>query len=358
MTDGVSIAAQQNRLQRELSRYINGCTMSRGARLLCAVEPRLAYRAHAPAVARHFAAFRDALPADAGADAVLVPVQPYAGTHTGVRRMMQALAPLRDILRGAYVHGSLATGEEMPYSDFDGLVIIRDAVVATPVRLARAGAVLNRLRLIMFDIDPLQHHGWFVLTESDLRFHCEAYFPVEIFRYTQSLIPGMGLELQLSPRDSRSEYRAVFDEGIRSVLRRSQRGGRPRNQFELKSLFSQIMLLPALYIQARHGRSVYKKDSFAEARRDFAPEAWAVMDEISAMRLAWQVDLSGPSAFALRRLLGVRRAATRWLAPPIPPALVARLTPDFWARVARLATGMRAGVGPAVAVPGERFSRS
>jgi predicted nucleotidyltransferase len=341
MTDTGRTTAQQNHLQRTLSRYINGCTVSRSARLLALFAPWLAYRVHAAGISRAFADFRQALAFGTPAPALQISVQPYSGTNAGVRRIMQAIAPLADTLCGAYVHGSLATGEEIPYSDFDGLVILRDAVVASPSSVARTAAALNRLRLIMFEIDPLQHHGWLVLTESDLRFYCEAVFPVALFGHARSLLPDHGLALRLAPRDSTEDYRVVFDEAISNVLRRTSAGHRPRDQFALKSLLSQVMLLPALYIQARYGMTVYKKVSFDQARRDFAPDLWDVMDRISVIRQDWRVHLAGPADFALRRVLAARRVATRWLAPPVPATLAVSLTPDFWAAVARLAVTMR-----------------
>src|SRR5687768_3956555 len=97
-----------------------------------------------------------------------VTTEPYSGNNAHVRAVMAALTRTGQALSGAYVHGSLATGEEIKYSDFDGLAIISAKASADP---GTKRAILHKLRSlerIMFRFDPLQHHGWFVLEEADL----------------------------------------------------------------------------------------------------------------------------------------------------------------------------------------------
>ncbi len=340
MSANTSHTAQQNRLQRDLTRYVNGCTLTRSGRMAAMLATPLAYRAWSGAIARSFREFCDSLPGQPAAASVSVRVAPYSGANRLVRRMMTGLAPLREVLRGAYVHGSLATGEECAYSDFDAVVILRDHAVASPAVLARTAAHLNRLRRIMFELDPLQHHGWSVLTEADLRHHCEAHFPTELFRHCAALLPEAEPEIRVVPRESAAELRETFERAVEVIMRRTTAPHLPRNQFELKSVLSQFMLLPALYLQAKSGMPVYKKHSFALARADFTPGTWAPMDEASDIRRDWNVDLSPVARHALTRYVGARRIMTRWFAPATPPPLARRLTPEFWAAAAALAQTM------------------
>ena len=71
-------------------------------------------------------------------------IEPYAGQNPYVRKMMHYLVRhLERDLVGAYLHGSLGTWEEIPYSDFDALVILKNEVFESVARLAR---VADRLR--------------------------------------------------------------------------------------------------------------------------------------------------------------------------------------------------------------------
>ncbi len=57
--------------------------------------------------------------------------------------MTRKLSTVKDDLFGAYVHGSLGTYEEIGYSDFDALVIIKDDVFHSRQRLAALAAELG-----------------------------------------------------------------------------------------------------------------------------------------------------------------------------------------------------------------------
>ena len=52
------------------------------------------------------------------------------------------------------------------------------------------------------------------------------------------------------------------------------------------------MMLPSAYVQARDDKGIFKKYSFAEMRKDFKEEEFAVMDEVSNIRSNWMIDLT------------------------------------------------------------------
>ena len=216
----------QNRLQREISRYVNGCGSSRGVLIQSLVYPRLPYHLRAASVVGSYLQFAESL-SSATARELECEVPLYDGSNACVQSMMEQLGPLQPCLRGAYVHGSLATSDAIPYSDFDALVILKDDVCRDARRLMEVACTLNGLRRTMFEFDPLQHHGWFVLTEADLLFYCDAYFPFELFRYSRSLVPGSSSRIQVAPRDSRREFRMVFERALDGVERKLNRGGGP-----------------------------------------------------------------------------------------------------------------------------------
>jgi hypothetical protein len=336
----VSAVVAQNRLHEEITGLVNGEGRSRRQMLASVISPSLFYTRGARRLARLHGAFHQARPRSQQ-DAVSLSVPAYAGPNQHVRQMMGELEPLQDVLHGAFVHGSLATAEEIPYSDFDALVILRDSLFTEPGQLATVAARLSSLRRIMFDFDPLQHHGWFVLVEADLRFYCDAYFPAALFFYARSLLPGAAAQVVLAPRAADAEILDAFRNVARKALAEISTSRLPADLYQLKSTLSKIMLLPALYLQARDGTAVYKKFSFELARQDFDPATWSVMDEISALRSDWCYDARPWRRWALSRPLAPRRLVTRCLAPPIPPRIRTRLRPALWTAAAQLIGRMR-----------------
>jgi hypothetical protein len=136
------------------------------------------------------------------------------------------------------------------------------------------------------------------------------------------------------------EVRKGFDGTSASVLR-LLRSRRPERLYPLKSLLSQFMLLPALYVHLRDGHGIWKADSFESCRTDFEPQAWAAMDDVSALRRAWHQ----PSQPALRPLLTspttAGHLARKRYGPRIPGDLAARLDDDLHTRMERLTEQMR-----------------
>jgi len=234
---------------------------------------------------------------------------------------------------GAYVHGSLGTYEEIAYSDFDALVILKDEVCKSSKRLAEVAQKLNRARSIMLDFDPLEHHGWFVLTESDLKFYCNAYFPIELFKYAKSMLNDKGLDLEINLRESCSETREVFEKMADGIIQEVKNRRFPENMFQLKHLMSRFMLLPAFYVQAKTGKGIWKKDSFELARSDFVAADWAIMDEVSEIRMNWSYGLSALKKRLIAHPYILSRSFAKRLAPPIPCVIQDRLTENFFERM-------------------------
>jgi hypothetical protein len=268
-------------------------------------------------------------------------IAPYAGSCPDAWQLSSRLERIASAdLLGLFLHGSLATDEQIPYSDFDALVIIKDEVMRDPARLARVSRQLAQARRFMFSFDPLQHHGWFVLTEADLNCHSEARFPLALFPYCRALQPRSGINLVVRLREPGDEFRTAFASVVRSFRATLVSGRYLRNMYDLKNLLSTFMLLPALYLQARDGQGVYKRESFELARPDFAPSEWQPMDDVSRLRLAWSCHLAGVRRWLMTAVHPWRRHVVRLVAPPLPVALREPLGDGLPDRMARLATRM------------------
>lgn len=337
----MSAMALQNRFLDVLARYVNGGALSRRDILLAAFHPTLPYRKNAVVVLDLYRRHLGNLP-PARAEGVTLAIDAYTGTDAFVRRMMEYLASrLKEDLYAAYVHGSLGTGERIKYSDFDALAVLRNEVFESPGRLIRAASLLRRATRIMHEFDPLQHHGWFVTTQADLASYNNAWFPVEALRQARSLLPDTGREIVVFPRDSAREAREAFLATAGAVIHKLTNRRPPSNVYQLKGLLSEFMLLPALYVQAREGKGVFKKSSFDLARIDFTGDQWRIMDEVSEIRRHWDYPLSAVKRRALCSTHVLRKYFAMHAAPRVPEALANKLDQAFYRAMAALAESMR-----------------
>ncbi len=201
-----------------------------------------------------------------------------------------------DIL-GAYVHGSVGNHEEIVYSDFDGLVIIKKEVFNDKKRLADVARQLKKSETIMFKMDPLQHHGWFVITEQDLIDYPEHYFPHVLFSHAQCIYGITDFPVSIQTKEFPVLFKREFENFCNHLLNNIRSRNFEGSYYDLKSMLSGFMLLPSIFLQAYHGRAIFKKQSFTALQAYIDAENFSVMNEISAIRAHW--NYSAPAMYRL-----------------------------------------------------------
>ena len=308
-----------------LQKYINGGCLTSFDRLLYFFSPDFVFKRNVQIIQSCFSQSER----ENSSSAISIDIKFYDGENKFVIDLMNFLDNnLKDQLAGVYVHGSLGTNEEIAYSDFDALVILKDDIFNDERRFVKVASLLNKARMYMFQMDPLQHHGWFVLKESDLKNYPETYFPSELFRHAKSLLKGDGQRLTLNLNQSEI-FSAPAISLCKSIHLKLQ-SSRPSNTYGLKNLFSEFMLLPALYVQARDKKGIYKKFSFEEAKKDFSPDEWKIMDEVSLIRKNWYVKISGWKRNIISSESFFSFHPAKLLAPAIPDDLKSKLDKQFY----------------------------
>ena len=171
-----------------LNTYINGSIFSKYDLFISMFFPVIPYIKYAKDITQKIQNFQDNIPKE-NVSEVTLQIEPYRGENVFVHRMIKYLDErLKEDLVGAYVHGSLGTYEEILYSDFDALVIIKNKCFETAKDARRVAQKLSKARSIMYNFDHLQHHGWFVLAETHLHFYPQYFFPVELFHFTNHFL--------------------------------------------------------------------------------------------------------------------------------------------------------------------------
>lgn len=275
-----------NRFHSILSKYINTGCLNRTDKLLSFINGKIPFQKNATSIIKEFNQLDDAVIGSS----VQYLCNKYNGGNKKVQEIMKFLqSELSNDLKGAFLHGSLATNEGIPYSDFDGLVIIKNEVFKDKDRLISVAIKLSKAYSMMISMDALQHHGWFVMTEKDCKNWPNNYFPPILFEYSQSLLFSNAV-IDLTYLPSIEKDKAALLRLCSSTANHLRSLTIPDNSFQLKSILSEFMLLPSLYIQYKTGKGIYKKFSFEEAAKDFTSNEWEIMNEVSAIRENWDLN--------------------------------------------------------------------
>ncbi|RCT55352.1 nucleotidyltransferase domain-containing protein [Winogradskyella sp. KYW1333] len=262
---------------------------------------------------------------------VKVIVETYKGNALIVDQIRKlVIKKYSDVFYAVIVHGSVATNEVVSYSDFDGLLIVKDEYVDSKI-LKRFEQ--QSLRLI-FNFDPLQHHKWFKISERDLSNYPEDYFPNAILNHSRLMYPmDDGLELQLKLK-SNLNYNLTLIGLLDKLDAQLERGWRPRNSYQLKSFLSEIMLLPSLYYSLKTNRGIFKKESFTAVAHDFSELEWMPVVTASKIRNNWGYPMNRVQK-ALLSITNwrVRKISARLFAPAIKDEIKAELSDNFYANL-------------------------
>ena len=212
------------------------------------------------------------------------------------------------------VHGSVATNDVIKYSDFDGLLIIKDQYLGSK----ELESFKKESMKIIYNFDPLQHHGWFQIIESDLKNYPENYLPVTTLEYAKLIYPKeKRLELCLKI-DQDLDYKSSLIRMLNQFEKREADHWRPRNIYQVKSLLSQVMLIPCLYFSAINNDGIFKRESFQAVKLNFTKSEWMPIKTATDIRNNWNYKINVFQRIILKNSNKItRKIATRYLAPKI-----------------------------------------
>lgn len=169
-----------------------------------------------------------------------------------------------DIL-GFYLHGSLSTLDYINgWSDADTLMIIKKDVMKDPEKILKLRKSTIKIVKNLFKIDQHHLHGCFIITEEEMHFFPENFFPLEILKYSICIHGSNNLVFEI--RNDKEERKNSFNEFLKyfeDALSRT-----PRNLMEWKKFYHMLLMLPTIYFQTK-GQHMYKKFSFDLIKKEF-----------------------------------------------------------------------------------------
>jgi hypothetical protein len=284
-----------------LSRLINGEFASKGARLALEFTPRTIFKRQAAAFVERFqpvfsneALGHDKAPTTLDLPQLDEPSPPLV-------KLKNTIIGLNSDLIAFIIQGSLGSNEQVSYSDCDALVIVKDETLQNPKRLSRVAYHLFKARKYTYDIDPLQHHGWFVASESMMQAWPQHYLPVEALTHASRLDGNESAPLTFSPASNPKMSQKHLLGMMANIEANLDTGIAFKNLYRFKGFISKILLIPALYCHAKYGNGIFKRESFDAAQNDFSADEWRIIELCSSLRLEWpEVSAMSPKLLSRR----------------------------------------------------------
>lgn len=204
-----------------------------------------------------------------------------------------------------YVHGSLATLDYIKgSSDFDTFGIIRKEVASSQESLLKLRKDLRKAWDFLYKIDPLQHHGIMTITEQDLEFYPQPFFPLVILNFAKTLYSENDDLIIFFERDAKFEERHFFFQVVQSYRWRFLNKIGYSDLFSYKLSLSTFLLLPALYFEAK-SNYMYKKETFPKLYSEFSKNQLNPLTKVSDVRKENLYLRSGTLGKISNKLTGV-----------------------------------------------------
>jgi hypothetical protein len=211
---------------------------------------------------------------------------------------------LQEYISYFFLLSSLATLDyKKGWSDIDSFMVIQDDVVRDGRRLSKLRELCIEAWQYFLRITPLQHHGFIIVTESDLLSYPTSYMPPAVFEQSFSMLSdSRTITFKTKKSDSGAlkglKGRAVvLKEALQTgVFKHHPYQGRYlytnfRNSedamYQLFCLLGYIMTVPAYFMDGIE-KGCYKGESFNLARPFFSDRAWEVINKASEVRSLWE----------------------------------------------------------------------
>jgi hypothetical protein len=188
-------------------------------------------------------------------------------------------------IKHALIHGSL---EDMKYisgwSDLDTWVVISDDIFHNKNQLLGLKKMFTNLNKFLLEIDPISHHGFILLLESDLANYDQSIMPLAVLEKAGSLIESDIINIKIDSKPKKRPNRFVdmkilFEEFNKTgefqhhpymgkYLTKDDLNNN-EGMYQLKYLVSLIMSVPILYF-TEIGKPIYKAESYELFSRSFS----------------------------------------------------------------------------------------
>jgi hypothetical protein len=208
------------------------------------------------------------------------PWQPPTAPEATLAVELRAALKHDDVL-ALIVFGSRARGGTTAFSDVDAMLVISDRAAENPSALRSLRPRVLAAQRAVLAHQPMQHHGFEVVTPRLLRGAGAALgMPAIAVAETRSVVGGC-VTACFAAGDQLGDPEPI--RRISGVL--SGVAAWPAHPWTLHGVVSMFELVPALYLQARN-EAVPKAEAFATARGEFGASWWPY-DRLNEVRQEW-----------------------------------------------------------------------
>ena len=192
-------------------------------------------------------------------------------------------------IQNTLLYGSYSSGDPtINYSDLDVAIIIRESCLKSKEAFKQTKKIILKAIPAIYMIDPLAHHRFEIILNSEFKRFQLSHLPINVLQ--NSRVFSSHQDIPLNVQIVQEQLNPVTKIGRRLIetFRMHIQKERFPTAYHFKGHVSEMMLVPALYLQAL-GMDISKKDSFDKAQEYVPTKFWNIIDEFTNLRSQWRV---------------------------------------------------------------------
>lgn len=191
-------------------------------------------------------------------------------------------------LKNIIAHGSFGDYTNIPYSDLDITLLLREEVF-TDKEIFTEFSKWEKQELypFLYSIDPLQHHGPFYLWDKLANNYSDKVLPADVYNHSWGLRKTK-LTLNLKTDHKLTESRDLLSLRTCDALINNKIFRFGYSMYNIKRYLSNLMLIPAFYYTDSNN-AMPKKDSFQRFYNEFG-EAALPIKLATELRSNWNFE--------------------------------------------------------------------
>ena len=197
------------------------------------------------------------------------------------RRLDRIVERQRSLIQNIIVQGSYGDFTNNNYSDLDIILYLEQSVVETQLkRQLLRKFIRQKMMPMIYSIDPLQHHGVFLLWPELCDHYVESVLPLAVYSKAWSVHKfeeSFRCTTHSTPRRTPDLIQTISKESKNLVGR--------VNFYQAKRLTSHIMMVPCLYYMDQ-GTFLHKAISFEPFIQHF-PDTEQLLADVTEIRNQW-----------------------------------------------------------------------
>jgi predicted nucleotidyltransferase len=205
-----------------------------------------------------------------------------------INKLFRKLRSFEDSI-SVFLHGSWADDTCTPFSDIDDLIVLDLEKLQQQGKLKSALTVLNAIDMNFCRVDPIQHHGHWIVSKRELENYDNSFMPVHVLNEAKHVLGENVLVAHINSEESIAGLKRNIVNTCKTIdeLSKLYFNG-TINAYQLKGLAGCFVLMPAFIYQVL-GKKYTKPEAIKEAADIYSDQAMSCINWSGESRENWGV---------------------------------------------------------------------